>query len=126
MMTKGRLTMTTTAHEQLIDFSQRGQRNLADAVRIWSDAVRDYTGGLGDLPAPTAAVNASFDLVEKLYDTQREFAASLYTAGVDFAEATRKAAELAANAVTSAARRAAEETERNVRTASEWATPAQG
>jgi hypothetical protein len=88
----------TTTQDRVREFADYGQRNVTDAV------------------------NSAFELTEKLFASQRELAAGLFTAGTDFAEATRAASEKAFSAGTAAARDAVRRNEEAVRAATDRVT----
>jgi hypothetical protein len=69
----------------------------------------------------TEAARASFELGDRLVNSQRQLATNLFTAGIEFAESARKAAEAAAEATVAAVRDAAREQEGALRTAAERA-----
>jgi DNA-binding MarR family transcriptional regulator len=99
----------TTAQQQFVDLTERGQEALAKAIKTWADTAQEYTATLSQastaLPQPQDVLNDVFDFAERLIKAQRDFATTLLAVGAEVTESTRRATETA----TAAARRAGDE-----------------
>jgi len=75
----------TTTQEQFVDFAQRGQQALFNAVGEWVDTAREFASTVtakaqSELPDGQDAVNQVFDFAEQLLRGQREVATNLVAA----------------------------------------------
>ena len=111
---------TAPTTEQFTDLAQRGQAATTAAVESWTRALRSYADAVtpqGPQPVDVqVATSATFDLAERLLQTQREFAA---TALALLTEATESATAQASQAGEPLKARTEEAAERVVELATE-------
>jgi hypothetical protein len=90
--------LTQKGQEQFIDAVRESQQAVVDAVGAWAQTVQGIAAavppvpGADQLPDAQTVVDNTFDFVEKLVASQREFARNLLAAG---APAPTKAAKAA-------------------------------
>lgn len=82
--------MTATA-DTFTRVTRTGQETAFAAAQLWRDAVRAYTGATKirevRVPDVQAAVDATFDLAERVLGDQREFTKALLSQGAQAFEA---------------------------------------
>ena len=78
--------VTQKSQEQFLDAVRESQQAVVDAVAAWSQTVQGFsatippTPGSDQLPTPEEVIDNTFDVVEKLVASQREFARNLVAA----------------------------------------------
>ena len=78
--------VTQKGQEQFLDAVRESQQAVVDAVAAWSQTVQGFsatippTPGSDQLPTPEEVIDNTFDIVEKLVASQREFARNLVAA----------------------------------------------
>ena len=87
--------LTQKSQEQFLDAVRESQQAIVDTVGAWSQTVQGFAAtapqvpGAENLPSAEEVIDNTFDLVEKLVASQREFARNLIAATLP---ATKKAA----------------------------------
>ena len=69
--------VTQKSQEQFLDAVRESQQAVVDAVAAWSQTVQGFSA---QLPTPEQVIDNTFDIVEKLVASQREFARNLVAA----------------------------------------------
>jgi hypothetical protein len=102
----------STAQNQFVDLTRRGQDAALAAIGTWADTARAYASGLTSPERSTAgareAVNTAYDFAEQLVKTQREFATSLVAAGTEAGQLARAATEQTTEMTVAAVRQMAD------------------
>jgi hypothetical protein len=95
------IEITNAVEDKVLDSVRVGQKAVVDTVRSWAETVETVFSRLPELGSvdtplkPTQAFENAFGFAERLWATQREFAAQVLEAAVP---ATRAAASATAQA----------------------------
>jgi hypothetical protein len=93
--------LTQKGQEQFLAAVRESQQAVVDAVGAWAQTVQGIASaappipGADQLPSAQTAIDNTFDLVEKLVESQREFAHNLVAAAAPTTKSTASAAKTA-------------------------------
>jgi hypothetical protein len=93
--------LTQKGQEQFLAAIRESQQAVVDAVGAWAQTVQGITSaappipGAEQLPDPQLVIDKTFDLVDKLVASQREFAHNLVSAASPATKSTASTAKAA-------------------------------